>query len=85
MRPSFIYHQVNAVVSILATIIMLYYFYINRSTSNIFNISIGLFIISIAWGIHSILHYLEEYIYNFNPLEETKESKFPIRGNIKYI
>ena len=60
MRASFIYHQITAIISIIAT---LYFFY------NIKYLKVNsLFLLSISWGIHCIIHFLEEYMYDYEPI-----------------
>ncbi len=68
MRASFLYHQITAVISIIATLLFLFSLYYNRQNINLFLISIGLLILSISWGIHGLLHFNEEYIYDFEPI-----------------
>lgn len=80
MRPSFIGHIVNGLLMMISTI-MLYYNSDSISTTEMIKI---ITLLSIAYGIHSILHHYEELHYNFNPLENkwgNKKSKRFIQNN----
>jgi hypothetical protein len=65
MRPSFIGHIMNGLLLFFA----LWMFYNNWNTIDKTNIIIIIILLSIAIGIHSILHHCEEIYYDFNPLE----------------
>lgn len=78
MRASFIYHQITAVISILATLFFLFALYREELTS--YAIAIGLLIVSISWGVHALVHFAEEYIYGFEPVSgDTTIHDRPIR------
>jgi len=66
MRASFVYHQITAIVSILITLYLLYLIY----KKQIFGKELinPVLLLSISWGIHGIIHFLEEYIYDFEPI-----------------
>ena len=79
MRASFIYHQTTAVISIVATFLFLISIYYNYNSLNLFTISVGLLIVSISWGIHGLLHFCEEFIYNYEPVSgRTKVYNYPV-------
>ena len=64
MRPSFLAAGFGAIIMTIATILyILNYKTLNESS----NISI-LFLMSIAWSMHGLLHHYEEIYYDFNPL-----------------
>jgi hypothetical protein len=65
MRPSFITHIINGLLSFIALILYLS----NYQKINIENTLIIILLLSIAFGIHGILHHYEEIYYDFNPLE----------------
>ena len=44
----------------------LYHYKHNKINS--FKLSMIILILSISWGIHAVLHFLEEYIYDFEPI-----------------
>ncbi len=69
LRASFIYHQITAIFSIIATITVIYALYhYKHNKINSFKLSMIILILSISWGIHAVLHFLEEYIYDFEPI-----------------
>lgn len=65
MRPSFIGHIINGLLMMIATIML----YCNSETISRTEMIQIIALLSIAYGIHSILHHYEELHYNFNPLE----------------
>jgi hypothetical protein len=65
MRPSFLGHAINGLLLVVATIML--YCQSHLVTKAEFIIIIAL--LSIAYGVHSLLHHYEEIYYNFNPLE----------------
>ena len=78
MRPSFLYHQTQAVLIILIIIIIIYLLY-NGSIKLLSYelVMIGL-LLTITIGIHSNLHYQEEIHFNFNPIiGNTKVHNYP--------
>jgi len=81
LRASFIYHQITAMFSIISTIVLIYsLFYYKHNKINSFQLAIITLILSISWGIHAIIHFLEEYIYDFEPISgNTKVLLKPIR------
>ena len=68
MRPSFIYHQIHAVLEIVVFLFIIYYFYSRWNDISLKNTIFILSLVSIICGIHAILHYFEEIYYDFNPL-----------------
>ena len=64
MRPSFLGTGINAITATIATVIFLLNY---RTMNNVDMIKI-LLLISIAFGIHALLHHYEEIYYDFNPL-----------------
>lgn len=80
MRASFIYHQVTAVLEIIATPLVIYYLIKNRKSLSWLQISEPLLKLAIVWGIHCLIHFAEEYIYDFEPISgSTKVLNYPIR------
>ena len=81
LRASFIYHQITAFLSIMATIVLIYALYHYKyNKMNSFQLSMIIMVLSISWGIHGIIHFLEEYIYDFEPISgSTKVLVKPIR------
>ena len=80
MRASFVYHQITAVMSIIGTLVLMYYFVRNRKTLGSANIGYAFLALSVSWGIHGILHFLEEYIFDFEPISgSTTVRNKPIR------
>ena len=69
MRPSFIYHQIHAVLEIMASLIGIYLIIKNIQNKNFDKVFTMVAILSISWGIHTIIHYWEEVHYEFNPLK----------------
>lgn len=66
MRPSFIYHQIHSIISIISTIFVIILLF--RSKWNLYEITSVFIALSIMWGIHATVHYWEEVHYNFNPM-----------------
>ena len=66
MRISFIYHQITAVIEILATLLAVHWIYQNWASDRYGGITL-LFLIAILCGVHGLLHLWEESFYNFNP------------------
>jgi len=80
MRASFVYHQITAVMSVIGTLLLLYYAIRNYKTLTSSKIGLSLVVLSISWGIHSVLHFLEEYMFDFEPISgSTKVRNRPIR------
>jgi hypothetical protein len=65
MRPSFLSHIINGLLSFIALILYLS----NYEKINVENTLFIILLLSIAFGIHGILHHYEELYYDFNPLE----------------
>lgn len=66
MRTSLVCHMLNGLINLVGTIVLIYSF--TNIKLNYYQIGIGLLILSISWGIHCVLHFYEEYMYNFDPL-----------------
>ena len=64
MRPSFIGAGLSAMIALVATIIYIMNY---KTLSTEANIQL-LFLMAIAWSLHSLLHFYEELYYDFNPL-----------------
>ena len=64
MRPSFLGFSLAAIIATIATVIYLMNY---KTMSTESNIQL-LFLMSIAWSAHSLLHHYEEIYYDFNPL-----------------
>lgn len=64
MRPSFFAQIINGIFCFVA-IVLFFMYYNELSKASIIKI---LLLISIAFGIHGILHHYEEIYYGFNPL-----------------
>ena len=74
LRASFIYHQITAMFSIIATIVLIYaMYYYKYNKMNSFQLATIILILSISWGVHAIIHFLEEYIYDFEPVSGSKK------------
>ena len=69
VRTSFVYHQITAVISILATLTLFFGLFKYWKDLNANSIAILLLILSLSWGVHGILHFWEEYLYDFDPLQ----------------
>ena len=67
MRPSFIYHQIHAVISIIGTIIVLYWLIFGQNRDS-YTAAILILLVSLSWGVHALVHFDEEVHYNYNPL-----------------
>ena len=83
VRTSYVYHQVSAVVSLLGTIAFLVYLFKGKllREGKWRELYMGLLIVAIAWGVHGLLHFAEEYMYNYDPLQgRTEMLKEPIRS-----
>jgi hypothetical protein len=65
LRPSFFAFSLQG---ILLAIIVLLFIQNYKSLSNK-DLILGLLLFSIAVGVHSILHHIEEQSYGFNPLK----------------
>lgn len=65
MRPSFIGHIMNALLLLIALVLS----YVNRDKITADNTIVIILLMSIAIGIHAILHHIEEIVYGFNPLK----------------
>lgn len=64
MRPSFINSLITGILLTISTIMFIYnYEAFDTSTTLIL-----LFLMTIAFGVHSIEHYFEEIYFDFNPL-----------------
>jgi hypothetical protein len=68
MRPSFIYHQVQAILVLILIFMTIYLSYNAQINLLSKEMLVILLLISINIGIHSNLHYQEEIHFNFNPL-----------------
>ncbi len=68
VRTSFVYHQITAMTSYLATLVILFAFFKYWKSLKALEIGLLLFILSISWGVHCLLHFWEEYLYDFDPL-----------------
>ena len=75
MRPSFIYHQVSAIMSIIATILSLIWIITSYrqndnlfTGNNLYQLSSILLLLSLTWGVHSLIHHSEEVFFGFNPM-----------------
>ncbi len=66
-RTSFIYHQIFAVLSLVATVLFLWYWYVvDLQPQATFLCAFSLIVV--LWGIHAIIHYLGEQFFGFDPL-----------------
>ena len=81
LRASFIYHQITAVISIIATLIFVYALYKYKSNEmDSYKLFIMFTLLSVSWGIHGIIHFLEEYMFDYEPISgRTKVLNKPIR------
>jgi len=79
MRPSFICTATSAIVGTIATIFFIYATI--RKDHNMMIMSLATVVIVIMWELHCISHYLEEWIYGYNPLRSLSiiPSDIPIR------
>lgn len=69
MRTSFISHQIHAIISILTTILVIYLLiYRKREEIDSYELANLLLLLSVSWGIHTLVHFYEEKVYNFDPL-----------------
>ena len=69
LRASFIYHQITAILSLIASITAIYAIYRYKYNKlNSFQLSMIIAVVSISWGIHGVIHFLEEYMYDFEPI-----------------
>jgi hypothetical protein len=64
MRPSFLAHIINGTLALIGTIL----FIVNYKKLDISMIILFILILSIAWGVHGLMHHYEEIYYDFNPL-----------------
>ena len=64
MRPSFIMQILNGLTTVIATVL----FVMNYKEMDTETIIKMLFLMSIAFGIHALLHHYEEIYYGYNPL-----------------
>ncbi len=81
LRASFIYHQITAAISIFATLVLIYaIFRFKNNKMNSYSLAVVLFLASISWGVHGIIHFLEEYMFDFEPISgRNKVINKPIR------
>lgn len=80
MRASFVYHQITAVLSIIATILIAFDLIKNKNSITVSQVSMNIALLAIAWGLHAIIHFLEEYFFDFEPLSgSSKVRNRPIR------
>jgi hypothetical protein len=78
MRPSFLAHIINGVIAFIATFMFIF----NYGTFETKDKIIILSLLSIAWGMHAILHHFEEIYYGFNPLKgQNYISDVPLKLN----
>ena len=78
MRPSFIYHQIQATLVLVLIFMTIYLLYSKQIDLLSIETLVILLLISINIGIHSNLHYQEEIHFNFNPLiGNTKINNYP--------
>ena len=72
MIPSFLSLVFNGLLLLIVTIFILYKLYQqyrgNRSFDT-YQLAVVLIGLTIAYGVHGLLHAEEEKLYNFNPLE----------------
>ena len=80
MRASFVYHQITAVLSIIATILIAFDLIKNNNSITVSQVSMNIALLAITWGVHAIIHFLEEYFFDFEPLSgSSKVRNRPIR------
>lgn len=81
MRASFIYHQITAILSVVGTIITIYALIKERKNHPTLIMGLAVIALAISWGIHGIVHFLEEYMFDFEPLSgRVKVLDKPIRS-----
>ena len=82
MRASFVYHQITAIISIISTLISLYWMYKNyNAKDSAYKTAIILILLSISWGVHGLIHFWEEVYFDFNPLAgKSTIHDFPVRN-----
>lgn len=68
MRASFLFHQVSAIISLLASIYFLYISAIHWNKIPFYQYASLLFLLATSWGIQSVLYFCEEYFYDFEPI-----------------
>lgn len=68
MRVSFIVSGLSGTFAFIGTLFILYEVFKNYKNINALKIGELLILISIAFGIHALGHYMEEIYFNFNPL-----------------
>jgi hypothetical protein len=68
MRPSFLSHIANGLLLLVAFIILCIKHQQIQNETSITNIVGILLLLSIAVGVHGIMHHYEEIYYGFNPL-----------------
>jgi len=85
MRASFVHHMISVVLGLIATIYLLYILMIQRSNMKPFQIATLLFLLSITWAIECIIHFAEEFIYDFDPLAGKMEIKTEPMDRNKFL
>ncbi len=68
MRPSFIYHQIHAILEILAIMLIIFTMIKNYKSFTLYEYIMLLLVVSITFGIHAVVHFWEEVYFDFNPL-----------------
>lgn len=75
MRASFIYHQITAMFSVISTLLLVGNLIKNLKTINVNDVGMTLALLSVSWGVHAIIHFLEEYFFDFEPLSGSSHVK----------
>ena len=87
MRPSYFYHQIAAITGLIGTLLSLLWIYKNCGKSNSqLKIILLFLLISISWGIHTLIHFWGEVYFAFNPLDgKSTAIKDPVPINVKVV
>lgn len=68
MRPSFLAHIVNALFLLLGLLYAGYYVWKNYDDMTSLELGELFLLISLAVGVHGLIHVMEEVYFDFNPL-----------------
>lgn len=68
MRASFVYHQLQVPIIFIGIILMIWLVYDGKVNFVSFEMTNLIFLLSIAIGIHALIHFEEEVHFDFNPM-----------------
>jgi len=68
MRASFVYHQLQVPVVIVGLLLIIWLIYDKKIEFASYESAVLILLLSIAIGIHALIHFEEEVHFDFNPM-----------------